>query len=86
MVLRAIEDLLLHMYGAQPSPIRGGVCWRNIENPVGRNGGIWANQAKKPRFFANFSMRTNFGVLRPFSGLKHFVLKFSTLVEKCLSP
>ena len=41
---------------------------------------------KKPRFFANFSMRANFGVLRPFSGLKHFVLKFSTLVEKCLSP
>ena len=41
---------------------------------------------KNPVFFANFSMRTNFGVLRPFSGLKHFVLKFSTLVEKCLSP
>ena len=39
---------------------------------------------KKPRFFANFSMRANFGVLRPFSGLKHFVLKFSTEVLKSL--
>ena len=74
-----------HIFGSQPRFVHLVKDGERLRNLGVSSLAFWNSTLKNPSKFRNFSMRSNFGILRPFSALKHFVLKFLTLVKKGLS-